>query len=99
MRKCRKKSNFGECPACPFVKQTEVVKSTQSNYCVEVNTAVDCQTTGDCITSAKYSQTILELLKKVSNTDLVVIKVMSETETYHNQLEDTSQQTAILLQT
>ena len=55
MRKCRKKSNFGECPACPFVKQTEVVKSKQSNYCVEVNTAaVNCQTTGViyCITCA-----------------------------------------------
>ena len=66
MRKYRKKSNFGECPSCPFVQETKVLKSTQSNNSVEVNTAVDCQTIGViyCITCAKCSQQYIGTTKK-----------------------------------
>ena len=44
MKKCHKKSDFGECPSCPFINETKVVKSTANNFSVEINTEVNCQT-------------------------------------------------------
>ena len=66
MKKCRKKTDSGECPACPFVQETKVVKSTATNFSVEVNTAVDCQTTGViyCITCNKCSKQYIGTSRK-----------------------------------
>ena len=57
MKKCHKKCDFGECPSCPFIEETKVVKSTATNFSVEINTEVNCQTKGIiyCITCKKCS--------------------------------------------
>ena len=48
------KCDFGKCPSCPFNEETKVVKSTATNFSVEINTEVSCQTKGIyCITCKK----------------------------------------------
>ena len=66
MKKCHKKSDFAECPSCPFVNETKVVKSTANNFSVEINTEVDCQTKGIiyCITCKKCSVQYIGTSKK-----------------------------------
>ena len=48
-------SRCNKCPICPFVKEGKYVKSTATNYTVEVNRQVNCQTKNIvyCITCAK----------------------------------------------
>ena len=48
-------SRCNKCPICPFVKEGRYVKSTATNYTVEVNRQVNCQTKNIvyCITCAK----------------------------------------------
>jgi len=66
MKKCHKKCDFGECPSCPFIEETKVVKSTATNFSVEINTEVNCQTKGIiyCITCKKCSVQYIGQSKK-----------------------------------
>ena len=62
----KKKCDFGECPSCPFIHETKVVKSTATNFSVEINTEVNCQTKGIiyCITCKKCNVQYIGQSKK-----------------------------------
>ena len=51
----QQKSNYCECPSCPFVEETKVVKSTANNFSIKINTEVNCQTKGIVAVKNKFA--------------------------------------------